>query len=629
MKSLARLFRSIQYNQERILLASIIVFGVLFFVLSQLTYYADSEIWGITLAKNTFDFSSLNRSISFKYPFYVLLWFLYKIPGNDLNHFQYARLLFFFVGSGVCVLTYYLAKRVYHRRWIGLLAVFLMLTTTVYLNRAFRVRSDILSLFFVLILVHLNLNYLETDFKQTWKRYTAKFFLMYVLILGTTPKAIFILLWTIVFSFLLRKKVPLEKRREYLLPLKYGVFYPILAGLAFFLGSTLLSWIGFSNRLYAAYYSAWRFYYDALVTWDMTNPASLKLVFYYKFIRENIVFYIITFIPILSSLGDLVSKKTISYSRAFQISTLVLLVSVLSYNDLLPFFIATWIPFMAVIVAGYIYEFPLVISKAIRCGVGFVARFRLALLLVAIFYFGSIGAHFFWSNVKMNTNLNQRTIIRGYSKYLEQFPEATFYDVIGILPRRNKIYKFVGPGQDFENRKVVKELRKIEPDFILYIAKLSLMEPLISRFLAEEYADLNYGIYARGVSYFATDAELRNFDKIASKAVRFEGRDYWVIDSDRIARDMEGQFTNLYRQKMYFYINGEEEGLSPGAVIFRRKESIVHSLELKEFDPSFLQEGGEFLIDARVKKLSVTIYPRVVLPTETHMFFAFGFDHEF
>ncbi len=602
---------------------SLVFFGM-FFILAVQTYLADSEIWAVTLSKKFFDVGE-NISIYFKIPFYFLLRLIYEIPGGNFRHFQYARLMFFFVGAGNLILSFYLAKRIFLRSYIAWLSVFLILTTTMYLNRGFRIRSDILSLFFALLFIHLNLNYFESNIRETWKLYLCKFLTMYGLVLGTTPKAMYLIFWNLVFVLLLRfKKEPVD-RSAYLKPYCYGIVYPTIAGIIFLIISTIMSWE--SNNLYAAYYAAWTFFFDALVTWTILDFSSNKFYFFARFIQQNFLLIILALIPMVEALLGVLIKRRITYMNIFLISTLVYFISVFTFNDLLPFFIATWVPFLAISAAAYIFNIPKILGRVVQMRSQKIHFLRTPVVLGLVVYFSINGGEFFLKNILRNTLEFQRSTIQALEKYLEKYPEAKHYDVIGLLPRRNMIYKFVGPGQSYQNRQVVKYIGDTKPDFIFYVRKLSLLEPKLSKILSTHYVELLGGVYSRGITYFARDEGVRSLGKAATSKITLNGREYWVVPSDTIASELELDFPELYNHNIYFYVDiGEGEREKAGHIIYRTGKERIDSVELKEFDPKRLLEKGEFLIDTSVVSASVSPYPPINQPHITHMLLNFSFD---
>ncbi len=635
MSKIRRFLTVLHFNSERIVLCAIYLLTAMLFLLSQESYFADSEIWGITLSKNVWDFSVGNFSLMFKFPFYSLLRLLYEIPGDNYHHLIYARILFFCVSLAVLVLTYLIARKVYFKSYIAIIAVFLVLTTTVYLNRSFRVRSDILSLLFSLILIYVNIGYFESNIRKTWKSHTFKVILLFALIICSTPKAVYLIFWNLLFVLLLRFKKPPLDRVIYFKPYKYGIIYPICAGLAFLLVSTVFSWLGGSNKLYVAYYGAWRYFYDALVTWDLSNFASQKFHFFSRFLVQNIVFLTLAFIPMVKSFTEIIVKRAITYENAFRVSTFIYFLSVFSYNDLLPFFIATWVPFLAISAAGYVYSIPLVFGRTVfyRSKTMIYMRTPIVLLMVAFFSYGA--GEFFILNMAKNSNFTQRATIRGIQRYLSLLGETNHYDVIGILPRNNSIYKFAGPGQAYQIRVVGEYIDEIKPNFIFYVRKAALLEPKLSEILNKSYADLGYGIFGRGVRIFskpptvnASDG-LLSFEQIAKGIETIEGRSYWVIPSDVIAKSLESNFIDIYENKVFFYVQPQENTGKVDKVMYRKDGKLKRSIALLEFQPRELIDRGEFLIYTGVSNISITKFPPIKLPYESHMLFEFEYDVDF
>jgi hypothetical protein len=85
-------------------------------------------------------------------------------------------------------------------------------------------------------------------------------------------------------------------------------------------------------------------------------------------------------------------------------------------------------------------------------------------------------------------------VVAYLARLLHEHPLTTHYDVIGLLPRNQTIYSFVGP-DDPNNRNALAQIHEQTPGFIFYVAKMKLLEPELSVFLNRNYIYLGHGIW--------------------------------------------------------------------------------------------------------------------------------------
>jgi len=106
-------------------------------------FLADSEIWAVTLAKQFGEWSSANISIYHKIPFYGLLRPLYFFFDSNQSLFVASRVVFALIGTLILLYTFKLGEVLYRDKRISWLAVVLIITSTFFVNRGFRIRGPI------------------------------------------------------------------------------------------------------------------------------------------------------------------------------------------------------------------------------------------------------------------------------------------------------------------------------------------------------------------------------------------------------------------------------------------------------------------------------------------------------
>lgn len=624
-----RFFYSIHCNLNRILTAVAFVLLCSFLWLSCRVYFADSEIWSISLSGQTFNFQTANFSILSKASFNLLLSSIYLFPFNNDQHFLFSRLIFGFIGLLNCYLTFVLGKRIFRNSVVAILAVILVVTTTAFMVRGFRVRADVLSLTFSLLFAIRTLNFFESNIRDQWRAYAIQLFCFFCLLMSATPKAVYLLIWNLCFALALSFSLPIQTRKYFRKAYIYGILVPIGLGIFFLVLSTIYSRLGGNNRLYAAYYVAWLFFYNALVTWDFTNFATEKLYFFVRFLRENFFFLLLAIIPIFSAVVEMICTKVMTRGRAFRLATLVYLISVFTYNDILPFFIATWVPILAISAAQYLFSIPKILGRAINRSAPEIMYVRTILILLLVGFYSVKGGELVWLNLTENSNRKQRELISVLTDYLRSFPNSTFYDVIGLLPRRNTIYKFAGPGQEAQNRFIAQFIIENKPDFIFYVRKASFLEPDLSKFLAGEYADIGSGAHARGVTFYEKGSFGRKLREVALRREYHYNKEYWVVSSDVIADAIEALHEDIYKHKAYFYVETKSGSVQRDTVFFKRGDKKIYGLGIGAMDPNEWIQAGEFFISTEVEKISITKFPPMGIPIGYNFYFNFAYDTMF
>ena len=210
------------FLEDRIFLFFCVFFACNFFYLSQSSAWVETEIFPVHSSKYLFTRFQADFLFSLKPLFYFLLK-LSSLVSEALNTLPMssARSLFAFNGLGIMVLMYQYIKQKtnpYH----AILAVLILAGSYVFLERGFRVRSDLLSSFISLLVLVINLK-LKTAKKHYWVL-GLLFSLFFI-----TPKSIYWFSLTLLLLFKDSQKVSLA---PYILK-SLGVFCCVFVLLSF------------------------------------------------------------------------------------------------------------------------------------------------------------------------------------------------------------------------------------------------------------------------------------------------------------------------------------------------------------------------------------------------------------
>jgi hypothetical protein len=119
----------------------------------------------------------------------------------------------------------------------------------------------------------------------------------------------------------------------------------------------------------------------------------------------------------------------------------------------------------------------------------------MAALMIAI----TFRAYLNWNAFRENNSASiQMGLVKALENYLNLYPKATYYDVVGLVPQRAAIRLFAGPNDRSANRNSLLTLEHIyKPDLIFMVHKIKYLEPGISEFLKRDYFPIGVSAYAR------------------------------------------------------------------------------------------------------------------------------------
>lgn len=634
---------------------------VLFFLLSQQGYISDSEIWAVTVSKQFSDPSTLHASIFSKLLFHYPLYALFSLSSDNVSLLLHARLLFAFVGASIVGLMAWLSWTIWRDRLAVSLAVLFLLSSPMFLNQAYRVRPDFLATAFSLgLLILFFAQAKRAHLNLPWLRGIG-FGVLSLLIFLTTPKvALFVVAQTALFIvWILGANSSERKPRLFFLGGYLGTLH--------FTFSAALLWITITGRLpqmIDAYRDAAKFFWNSFAEGGgyMTGQS---LVMVKRFALLN---------PLLAGLivagwgagvyrlwtrfrGRSAWKATDPY-RAFYV---IFLLVVFAHNQLTSYFIAAVLPFF-LIYSGYL------VAIAMRWFVRtfpIPERVQLLLLIIVCFIASAKAIYAFRLNVTFNANHAQLSTIADFEEYLAKYPDATHYDVIGILPRKNSIYAFLGPGQDEQNKKIAKKMYEWKPDIFLHVEKAIYIENGIFSLLNREYVSFQNGAWARALVIRPRDLSAQELKEKKSAANAKEG--FQRMQSGGLWRNAEalGGHTDEYVLCKKRVVSGKsycqlesKKILEQYRKVFAQndKEIFVHSLNnmdvkivespILQFKPSTsassrlktildaistqeLEQSEAMLVPVSTAEIAFTRYAKFRLPANQPVTRLFGYDWDF
>ena len=197
------------YNINPILETKVFLFFIIFFcfafqALSYFNLWTEQEVYSLHISQYLFSQYASEFLFALKPLFYSILKFSFSISSLfDGLPMTTARSLFAFNGLAILALLYFYIKNKTNR-YNAVLAVLFIASLNIFLDRAFRVRSDLLATSLSLLCLLLNLNIKAQ--KDTWKFYILIPLLVFILLIS--PKGIYWIIFTSILLWHDMKKRP-------------------------------------------------------------------------------------------------------------------------------------------------------------------------------------------------------------------------------------------------------------------------------------------------------------------------------------------------------------------------------------------------------------------------------------
>jgi hypothetical protein len=384
-----------------------------FAYLSQITHWADSELWTVSIARQ-FGSDAMDAGSRYKIIFEYLLSLLYRFDLSDEGTMGAARVLFMVNGLGILALTAVLARRILGGWSPAIHAVFLLVSSSFFLSQGFRVRSDLLACLFALAGLWAFFRYTEAGAQNRtrffWIGLSALFHLAAFL---STPKAIYHILLNAVFIYAFQeKRIGAAGKKTWL-----------AAALIFILSLATVTWVYSDSLGYAL-----KFFVNSFFK-DLSRPDYLSVdAFRYllRFVNENLTFFVLILAtPFLAWRRRQRGEKT--SPAVFAAMTALFLI--LFHNDRLPFFILSLLPLPAI--AGVWSIQPWLRSPPVwlRAYLAFV------IFLGALSYAKRVA--------QWDSNLEQRVAMHTVREFLAPYPGVVYFDATAALPRTTMILQNV------------------------------------------------------------------------------------------------------------------------------------------------------------------------------------------
>jgi len=480
-----------------------VVLGGMFFHLALHVYFADSEIWLLTLSQKAFAPGEL-LSIYYKWSFHAATYLFSHFAPTEVAVYEWARAGW----SVIAILSVLGTARIFTRLFknpelFWHLSIFL-LTSSVFFNQGFRIRGDIFAYFLHVAYLSVYLRAFDTPKKAA--PFAALLGINLLLILST-PKALIFVIAQLILGYFLANGAPARRRKDLLWLLVSSHTVIVVVGCIVALLSTMIP--GAYNLVYSIA-SAIDFYIKSFDTsFGNTSYFSAEdMQYVFRFIANSWIHAAVLVLGFAAAIKDRKNNCGITFYALF------IFFAVLAYNQKFPFFLG---PFLTPVLA-FCFCRTLEISKT------FHQRIYPLLLVTVLLSSVTLAFLQYSENIEFNKNKYQKEAVAELEAFQKKHPKTKIYDVIGLLPRKNTIFAFVGPGEVARKNEILNQILQADPDVIIQTYKTIYLDPDFFRFLIESRVPIEPNVWVKGFAWTKTEHP----DKFA-RTVKIENKEYWVF----------------------------------------------------------------------------------------------------
>ena len=435
-----------------------------FFLISQLTRITETELYPVHSSKYLFTTFHYEFLFALKPLFYTLLKILFSLTELlPIEPISLARFFFAINGLVLSFLLYlYLEKKT--NRYNAVLALLILACTSIFLNRAFRVRSDMLLSSVSFFILWMNL------YSTSPKKQTALSCLL-LLLFFISPKAIYWLL----LNLLLLEKNSLKKPSLKL----FLSLCSIIIGLSFLFKDPLF--ITSVHESLKFYYLSLKIYYPPFIKWGLIEASSL--FFIKPFIDRNYLFFFFVFVKLCSVIYQSFSQKKVTdwfFLVLMGITFLHPEAKLVFFASLTPFFIVSF------------FTDPLWLKTVNKL---YSKKFQVNLLLCFFIYAFSWISYFTYNKLFHKNNLHQKRVIKTLNEFYKDTPSnLNILDPSCLIHSRKTTCKYLLYQENFDSTAYIKEK---DFDIILSSGQLDLLTLLTESFSSIQYVSVKNHILSK------------------------------------------------------------------------------------------------------------------------------------
>lgn len=613
----------------------------IFLWLSQRAYFADSEIFSLTLARDT---TGIDLGQSYKFLFSLMLKSLNFLNFHGANSILWARFVFALIGVGNLYLAASLYQMIFARPRLEVSPILFILGFTFFLERGYRVRADnLVTTWHLLALWYFYRYWLRvksTEAERNWR--VIGLATTEILLLATTIKggvilfALQLLYWTQLSGLKgeSRQIVRMDLFRKWRLQLDLFLICIIL--------------VQFSQsgvNLFEVTFGAFNYLVESVDHGaGMPEYFSSKSFFHVtNFLKENALWTLLVYLPVVFVVSRTIKRFLLGQKwggrvASYYLYCFILMALFVIFPEKYPFFLASLLPILSLPGVRFVNQMAFLLIK--RMGLerkSLHRRHSLALWLVHICCLLSITFSIYRVAIRSDNSL-QVDFIQKMTRYFSRLDLFNYYDVIGTIPDYPTMIHFAGPNQTRQNREAYTEVEKALPSFIFYTRKMNFLEPMIGGFLNRHYLNVGNGVYVRGMRYRLTQREPSSIDWLGKTVIRLS-----TEDINSIIRSMP---VPLFEPPKYLQPNELVSAAMTQPIYFFKRDEFgnfkaIENLWVEDqmgfisiYDPAtpwrYLKEHSKNLLLPEMSgELGLSIYPPLDFEVSYPLEYLFSYDSNF
>ena len=501
---------SFSYLKKNLETKAFLLFSIFFFIafqsLSYFSLWVETEIYPVHSSQYLFTEYEIDFLFALKPVFYLIL-YLSSIFSNFFSLLPMTGARFLFALNGLLILSLmYLYIKKKTNRYNAILAVLILASANIFLDRGFRVRSDLLSSSLSLITLLLTLNIKE------WKGYL-KFYILIPLLfclLLISPKGIYWFCFTLcLMLYDLKNKTP---SRWIIVKIVFAV-YMVFYFLSFlFKDPFFLKTIYQSAKFYLSNISmTWQFIFEKGWIKNLSDFSHISL-----FIERNLLLFMLIFVKFLFVIYSIV----ITNKRKWDLSDLYflfLLIVLLFHPQQKLFFLCAVMPFIFISFFTDWQWRQLVSDK-------YSLQFKTLLLAGALLYSFSYISYFSYRVYMKKSNRPQKELIGELNaSYKNTDTLISIFDPACIVYSRKTDCKYILDNSPFPQR-FKSYFKKYNFDVVLASRFLDLFTLLNYKQSSFQYINIKNHVYYKALMVDLTNknnlletAEFNNDIPVANK----------------------------------------------------------------------------------------------------------------
>lgn len=472
-------FQQVKFDRPSAPHVLLLLLSALFLFASFRCFWADSEAWALKIsglqgeARQNFDYW-------IKPAFHVFLNPMFHLSQSlNVHHMTVGR--WFFAVNGLFLVGFasWLLVQQTRAKSVGWLLATLGLSSWLFLEQGYRVRSDLLAM--TVFLLHLGLTLKMYETGQTKLKSVALFYLLGLLAIAITPKIAIVYLAFLPLGWATFRRLKVQQGQNWFESVGLGIL-------------TLTTvWTLFDNRLFVSTVRQIRNLRSSIFDGD----GSVGVFAFYRFehlIRSAFENPHIAILIIIKSIWILRNRTLWRQSQLLSyldLGVLLTLMGLLIFPDRMPWLIASYLPLVLIFSLHYPPDVVAKINSKLSQRQMLATVGGVLLLLMAIWKVTSLHLY--------HNSDEQRLLAVSMDEYQKIYPAVRVYDPSGMTRSLNNYHYYLGPGDIQVNYWSAELIKQSQPDIILSGQRLDWVKKLFgSEFLDAYWDPFRTGVYLRG-----------------------------------------------------------------------------------------------------------------------------------